>query len=404
MRGLAILWALVLLILSACSPAVSESGVAEAGQSLTDEEEIKLTTESWRIGEDWEYGQQAISGDVMVGIETGLQDGRRTYTHISLYNLRTREKTRVLELPADRILHAAPAICGSRVVWASVDREEAETEGRAPLPNWEVFLLDLDTGEVRQLTTDEHAQMHPRIDGDTVVWLDARHEEGYHNPRRYDVYTYDLSTGQETRLTSTTSVEGRDLVIDGDLVVWTDNRHADPEITLHAGNEPDYNNEIYVYDLAAGQKRRVTTYPGNDYYPAIDGSRIVWLRQYTYREADLFYCDLGSSQETRVSRSRYAAYRPDVSGDWIVWTDARASKGNTNNDVIEIDASTSERREPAADIYLYDLEAQQEVKLTSPLNVGFSLWMNPCICNDFVVYELNRQVGPVVYAMRLVEK
>jgi len=371
------------------------------------------SAESWQVGEHWEvgegleYGQQAIWGDIMVGLETDREGGQIPRYYISTYDLRSREKERVLELPADRIVYDAPAIHSDKVVWASVDRDEAEQQRsvrHSPMPNWDVFLLNIKTGEVRQLTTDDCAQVHPRIHGNTIVWLDNRHEEGYHNPRRYDVYAYDLSTDQETRLTSTTSAEGGDLAIDGDLVVWTDNRHADPEITMHAGNEPDYNNEIYVYDLAPGQERRVTTSPGNDHYPVIYGNRVAWLRQWSYAEADVFARDVVEGSEKQVSNSRYAAFAPTIHGEFVVWTDARASKGNITNDVITV--VDNEVRTPAADIYLYDLRTQHEVSLTStvPLGSGFPLWVHPVMSHDFVVYELNRQTGAIVYAMKLTDE
>ena len=396
--SVAVLLALALLAAIACKPS--------DGQQAAGSPETKANTavNSWEIGENWHYGPQAVWEDTLVGIEMETEDFRVVNWYLSTYNLRTREKTRVLELPEDHIVNA-PAIHGDKVVWASLDRNEAEQQ---PLPknqsvlNWDIFLLDLSTDEVRQITTEEHAQSHPAVYGDTVVWLDRRHGNSDQYPYPYDVYAYDLRNGEETRLTSDTTAEGYDRVsMSGDLVVWADIRHADPEITSHPSNDGAYDNEIYVYDLSTGRETRVTANPANDHYPAIDGGRIVWLRQFAYREADVFAYDVAIGLETQVSRSRYADHRPDVFRDRIVWTDARASKGNTSNDVIEIDASTGERREPAADIYLYDLEAQRAVKLTSPSNVGFSLWMNPCIGNDFIVYELNRQVGAIVYAMKL---
>jgi beta propeller repeat protein len=404
MKRLVAFCVLAALTLTACR---SPSDGQEAVESSEKWSEPVSAGESWELGENWYYGPQAISGDLLVAVEMETEDYRVVTQYLSTYNLRTREKTRVLEVPADRIFEP-PAIDGDRVVWASLDRKEAEQQ---PPPrnqgilNWDVFLLDLSTGEVRQLTTDEHAQVHPAVSGDTIVWLDRRHGIGEQYPYPYDVYAYDLRTSEEKRLTLDTTAEGYDRVsISGALVVWTDMRHADPEVASHPSNAREYDNEIYVYDLGTGRETRVTVNPANDHHPAVDGDRIVWLRQHDYREADVFAYDVAIGLETQVSRSRYADHRPDVFRDRIVWTDARASKGNTNNDVIEIDASTGERREPAADIYLYDMETQQEVKLTSPSNVGFSLWMNPCMSNGFIVYGLDRQVGPIVYAMKLADE
>jgi len=373
--------------------AVSED---EEGPFLTVEEGKELAVESWEISENWTYSQEAIWGDVMVGLEIERQRGEIVKQYIVTYNLRSREKGQVVELPVDRIAYDAPAIHGNRVVWASVDRDEAEQQrslNRAPLPNWDVFLLDLKTGEVQQLTTEEHAQVYPRIYGDTVVWLDNRYEEGYHNPRRYDVYAYDLNTGEERRLTPVTSAEGMDLAVNGNLVVWTDNRHADPEVKIHAENEPEYNNEIYVYDLTTNQEKRVTTNPGNDHYPDISGNNIVWLRQEVYIRADVFVYNVETSQETQVSHSSYAAFHPSIYGNSIVCADARVSKGNTSGDTV------INGRQGQTDIYLYDLKTQQEIQLTST-KPGKVLY-NPVIHGDSVVYVWVSMISSIVYAMQL---
>jgi beta propeller repeat protein len=378
------------------------------------EKALAVALESWQVGEHWMYSPQSIWEDKLVFHEVLFGDVRVAEQYISLYDLRTREKQRITEIRPDYLVNA-PSTHNDRVVWASCyySQEMWESPQKDILAlNWDVFLLDLKTGEVQQLTTEEHAQIEPRIYGDTIVWLDTRHEEGYHNPKRYDVYTHDLRTGQERRLTSATSTEDEVLSISGNLVVWSDNRHANPEVTVHAGNEPDYNNEIYVYDLATNQERRVTTYPGNDHYPAIDGGRIVWLRQLTLREADVFLYDLSSGQETRVSSSGYAVYNPAIHDDRIVWADARISEGNTSGDVVMNDMSG------AAEIYLYNLNTRQETLLVPSTGTEHTLevrgqerkfmnrqvWMNPVIHDDFVVYTLERQIGSIVYAMRLADK
>lgn len=346
----------------------------------------ELSVERWETGDNWMYGPQAIRGDVMLGI---------VKQHIATYDLRSRETELVYELPPDRI-NQAPAIHGDNVVWASVNRDEAEQQRslkRAPLPNWDVFLLDLKTGEVQQLTTEEHAQIYPRIYGDTVVWLDSRYEEEYHNPRRYDVYAYDLATGEEKRLTSATTADGMDLSIDGNLVVWADNRHADPEVKIHAQNQPDYNNEIYVYDLTTGQEKRLTSYPGNDHYPAISSSNIVWLRQEDYIRADVFVYNMQTGQESQVSKSNFADFQPSIHENRIAWVDARVSQGNTSGDTV------INGRQGQTDIYLYDFRTQQEIKLTS--TVPGQVLYNPVIYGDFVVYERIGMLSRIVYAAHL---
>ncbi len=381
--------------------------VAQTGCSGGTKETEPVASESWQIGENWLYSPQAVWGDTFVGVEYTFGNALEEQ-YISTYNLNKREKERVLKLDPAEYRISPPSIYQNRIVWSS-----ANISGR-PLSeidwsnlNWDIYLLILDTGEVRQITSEEHAQIEPRIYGDTIIWLDVRYADGYHNPDVFDVYAYDLKTGQERRLTSSTSAEGHDLSISGNLVVWSDNRHAEWDRDTHPENEPNYNNEIYAYDLTANVEHRITNYAGNDHYPSIDGSRIVWLRQLTLQEAEIYLYDLLSSTgyETQVSKGRYAAYGPSISGDLVVWADARISQGNTAGDVV------INGRSGAAEIYFYDSKDGKEILLVPSESEGeYSgtvfrrVLLNPMVHGDFVVYTNSRQIGPIIYAMRLDNK
>lgn len=362
------------------APAPAPGPEAEKEQpELTVEEGKELTIESWQISENWTYSQEAVWGDVMVGLESEQERGKIVKQYIATYSLSLREKELVYELSPDRMPGQAPAIHGSNVVWSSAG---------------DVFLLDLGTGKVQQITNDNHAQVYPNIYGDTIVWLDNRHKAPDHYPRPFDVYAYDLKTKSEKRLTSATTAEGYNrLSISGNLVAWADNRHADPEISTHPSNDPEYNNEIYVYNLTTGQEKRITSYPGNDHYPDIEGDKIVWLRQEDYIRADVFVYNLETGGESQVSKSRFADFQPSIHEDRIVWVDARVSQGNTSGDTV------INGRQGQTDIYLYDLETQRETKLTS--TVPGQVLLNPLIFGDFVVYERIGMLERVAYAARL---
>ncbi len=344
------------------------------------------------IGEHFYYSQDCIWGDTLVGLEYEYVEGKRAGQYLTAFDLKTIEKKRVLQIPEDRMA-GTPSIYQNRIVWDSIDREEffkyAALSSLPPPPNYDIFLLDLDTGEVNQLTTEEHSQRSPRIYGDTVIWLDARNS-GEQFPYRYDIYAYDLKTGQETRITKDTTVEGyNQAAIGGGIIVWTDMRHTDMEMASHAGNDAAHNNEIYAYDLETGEERRLTTSPRNDQAPDISGNIVTWLRQEDSRKADIFAMDLENGVETQVSRSGYAAFSPSIDDKKITWTDARSSKGNTNADVIE------NGQGPGADIYLYDLKTQTETRLTETGEE--KVWASPVISGDYVIYQWSRQIGPLVY-------
>ncbi len=350
---------------------------------------------SWKVGEDLYIGQQSIYGDTLACLELVYKDGKLTGQCLAVVDLKTHKKKQVLQIPDSRMADT-PSIYMNKVVFATVDREEAMRVALSsklqPPPNFDVFLLDLDTGEIKQLTTEEHAQMYPRIYGDIVVWLDARHQPPEIHPSSRDVYALDLKTGKETRITADTTAEGY-MAVSGDYIAWTDTRHADINVASHASNDSVYNNEIYVYDLKTGEERRITTSPLNDQCPAIDGDIITWKRQETLQKADIFMYDLETGQETQVSYSNYAVDSPSISGQRIVWADACASQGNTSNDVVINGIA------PSADIYLYDIGTKQETRVT---NAGdWQIWLWPVTQGNHVVYAWNAQTGGAIYVLDL---
>jgi beta propeller repeat protein len=396
-----------LLIFTVTIPVLTSCDTESEEKDSNTEE---ITGEITLIGENIQYSSQCIWGDLFVGVESMYEQGL-IEQNIFSYNLYTGEKELLLTLDPSSSRIDPPSIYQNLVVWSEPDTSETDHD----IEDWErvnydIFLLDISTNQTRQITDDEYVQRGAVISGGWIVWLDDRHGTGelYPYPPPFDIYAYNLTTGQEKRLTSTTSAEGYDrLAIDDNLVVWADSRHADPEIVTHGQNKPDYNNEIYLYDLTTGQERRVTSYPGNDNHPNIYGSRIVWVRHTDNREADVFMYDVGTGQETQVSHSSYAAYTPSIYEDLVVWTDARSSKGNIANDVIatvtDKNTGKQETRRPGADIYLFDLNSEQEKRLALVPGSGFSLWVRPSMYDGFIVYMLDRQVGPVTYALTLAE-
>ncbi len=391
----------VLLLISSCQSVMPEAPTpipADAPEPRGETSPGKeLTIETWEIGDNWTYSSQAIWGDVLVGLEYELERGIRVKQYITTYNLRTREKELVYKLPPGRLTEKAPAVYGSRVVWASVDRDEAERQRSirgAPMPNWDVFLLDLDSGDIQQITSETNAQICPVIYGDTVVWLDTRHVEEGQRLLGYHIYAYDIISKQEKRITSAPTVSSWDLGISGNLVVWQDNRHVEPRRGKHPPEAPD-DNEIYLYDLAAGWEQRITNNKANDASPIISGNTIAWIRQPAFREADIFVYNLETGKEKQISRSGYAIsqFAPSYYEGRIVWTDARSSLGNAASDTV------INGRQGQTDIYLYDLETRQETKLTS--TVPGKVMQSPIIYGDYVVYQWVGFPGYMVYGVKL---
>jgi len=108
--------------------------------------------------------------------------------------------------------------------------------------------------EIVQITTNTAHQTNPAIYDDKIVWQDLRNGN-------YDIFMYDLSTGQETQITTNTVYEGQPAIYDN-RIVWEDNRNG--------------NYDIYMYDLSTGEETQITTNTARQTIPAIYDDKIVW--------------------------------------------------------------------------------------------------------------------------------
>ena len=72
---------------------------------------------------------------------------------------------------------------------------------------------------------------------------------------------YDTSTGQETRITTSNTIDSNP-VIYGNKIVWQDERNG--------------NSDIYMYDISTGQETQITTDTSDQIAPDIYENKIVW--------------------------------------------------------------------------------------------------------------------------------
>ena len=184
---------------------------------------------------------------------------------------------------------------GRRVVW------QDERFGPA-----DIFLANLDTGEIRNLTESEQWEALPDISGDIVVWRDGYAGLGIHG--------VDLGSNAVFTVTSGHSDISRPRV-SGTVVVWADKR---------AGGD-DWN--IYGYDLAARKEFVIDNAPGRQQDPQIDGNYVVW---WDYKE-QVFLFDL-STKTTKTIYTAGGARLPVVSAsdNLVVWMQYTNGKWDLN--------------------------------------------------------------------------
>jgi hypothetical protein len=169
-----------------------------------------------------------------------------------LHNIETGEQ-RVLDQYRSGHGAHAPGIWGDRVVWGQYDEVKGETlvEHRIStnttrdvltdpalepmysvsvwenyavfnhqpyFSDWNAMLVDLDTGEVRQITPSGSNQDQARINGGRVIWTDFRGSSGGGPPGMH-IYVYSLRTGREYVVNPSARGSSEPLIF-GQNVVW----------------------------------------------------------------------------------------------------------------------------------------------------------------------------------------
>jgi len=350
-----------------------------------------LSAGSWQLNTDISYSQEAIWENTFVAVEPYGENyflaENDEHQHIVVYNLNTRETIRSIDPPPGQVIDA-PAIYGNKIVFAAMDKGDyfkgMLSSAILPFPNYDIYLYDLETRQMAQLTNEEHGQTSPRIYGDTVVWLDARNQKD--SQMSMDIYALDLKTNKETRITANPTAS--EMAFSGNTIVWADDRYMDRAAPFLGINDPKLNYDIFAYDLNAKKEIRITKSKYNDRCPAIDGPQITWLRQVTEYKADIYTYDLKSRKETLISHDGCAESTPTIQNNRIVWIDEYLEKDlQTNSPVI---------CGPA--IVYYDLKSKTQALLT-PLEAGTSC-NNPVISQNHLIYW-SSLMGKSVFEMEL---
>ncbi|MBI3292248.1 MAG: hypothetical protein HYZ73_05510 [Elusimicrobia bacterium] len=129
------------------------------------------------------------------------------------------------------------------------------------------------------LTTNSANQEAPAIDGDKVIWRDYRDGQP-------DIYLYDIATGQERRVTFTSASESC-MAIQGSRIIWIDQRTG--------AWLP------YVYDLTTNTERAIPVGAAGVWNcPWMDGDRVVWISSNTSRDVYLYNLSANTSQQLPI--------------------------------------------------------------------------------------------------------
>lgn len=252
-----------------------------------------------------------------------------------------------------------------------------QSEREPDNPFYQIYLMDLETGDTRRVSTGlgktTCAWIHP--DGQRVLFasthedpqaLDKQREElekrasgqgsrySWSFDEHYDIYEADTEGRILRRLTDARGYDAEgSWSPDGQTIVFASNRHAyapgalTEEERKRFEQDPSAFMELYLMDADGGNVRRLTQSPGYDGGPffSADGSRITWRRfDEQGKTAEIWTMNADGSDQRPITRMGVMSWAPffHPSGDYIVF--ATNARGYDNFELYLVDAAGA--REP----------------------------------------------------------
>jgi len=273
--------------------------------------------------------------------------------------------------------------------------------------NPDIYMYDISTGQETQITTNIYRQCTPDIYGDKIIWCDDRASGG---SDKLDIFMHNLSTGQEVQITNSPSYKFQPH-ISQDKIVWQENNLSGKL-------------DICMYNLLTGQETKIMTDLANGSFLAIDADKVVYSdwRSGNMRNtcSNIYMYDLLTERETPITINSANQLFPDISQDKIVWSGIN----DGNWDIFMHDLSTSQkiqitsnsgenvtpaifsdkivwigiRNENQSDVYMHDLSTSQEIQITPTY---YRYPTPPFVFEDRIVWTGSNKKNTDVYMAKL---
>ncbi|MEZ0274527.1 MAG: peptidase M28, partial [Roseimicrobium sp.] len=229
-----------------------------------------------------------------------------------------------------------------------------QSEREADNPFYQIYLLDLETGDQRRVSPGfgktTCAWIYPdgnrllfastHLDPESKAKQDAEFKERETNRVRkyswdydehFDLFAYSLTDNKLTQLTTSQGYDAEGAVSpDGRQIVFASNRAAyegqlSPSDAERLKIDKQYFMDIYVMNADGTNPRRLTAVPGYDGGPffSADGSRICWRRfDEKGMTAEIYTMKADGSDQRQITKVGAMSWAPyfHPSGDYLVFT------------------------------------------------------------------------------------
>ena len=188
---------------------------------------------------------------------------------IFLYNIANGNISQITE---NDNLYSPPQIADGRAVWASQEVTDSIEPG-------EVMLYHIATQVTEQLTNDALDDSDPRIDSDTVLWIQTDEEE------HIILFIHDIATGATTEIPED--------------FVWEESPQTDGDLTVLTRHDGD-DREVFLHNSDSRRYHQITDNDLEDTYPSISGNHMAWMAAGEIFLAEYEYLGLTSPADNAV--------------------------------------------------------------------------------------------------------
>ncbi|MEK6954992.1 MAG: dockerin type I domain-containing protein [Candidatus Micrarchaeota archaeon] len=267
----------------------------------------------------WDVYGQALTNDPNADFAPGVDGNYLTYVSgrsgnfsLILQDLTTGDETQLTDGLTEQPYPLNPSIDGTKIVYQYYVNGQSE-----------IYLYDISARFNQRLTTDAIDQLNPKISKDKIIWIE------YGKGGSYVVY-YDMNFVLSKPLTDP-ALNVRYASIENNIVVYA--------------YETNGQYDLHLYDLSTNTETPLAATADNEVLPQIKGGQVAYL---SYPQggssASVYVYDIASQIARKITPDGANASMPAIGNGIVAYPDDR--NGNW-------------------DIYAYDLNTSEEVRVTS---------------------------------------
>lgn len=273
---------------------------------------------------------------------------------LKIINLYSKTVVKNIEIPGKTVLGFD--IYENKVFWSDTrnDKGMGTSQGDLEKGNSDIFMYDLRTDQITQITTDRSAQIKPTAWGDYIAWQDNRHDELVNGYPQWDIYLYNLKSKEEIRITKERGIH-TNCDLNENILVWEDGRNFYGLESIRLESEiPANNTDIYMYDINKDRYLSIGHGIYREASPQVEGNFVVWQQMKDLnRNGKIVLMDLDTLMTRNITWDGYNQKRPSISGGVIAWVDERNGYEKFN--------SLEKDKNGGSDIGIFDLLNNKEI-------------------------------------------